>query len=100
MRLKIQKATANHIVGEGAIREFIYYCIHGLKLGLGFHVDTSFGYYEYTATGKKCFTKQEADELDNTLNECDIEADKLGLDIYMIGMEIMQPLIDQLSKDE
>lgn len=96
MRLKVQYATREHIIGEGAVREFLGLCLDSLGLGIGFHPDTRFEDYIFKdgkRKNKPCFTKEEAEELNKTLEECFDQCKKLKLDIYAIALEIMEPLI-------
>lgn len=100
-RLKVQWATREHIVGEGAIKEFFYNCIFGLKLGIGFHPDTDFTEYifkEGKKAGKRIFTDSEAVELNKTLQECFEQCKKHNLDIKELWLPKFQMAFDQLEK--
>lgn len=93
MKKAIQKITSEHVVGEGAIKNFLWECINTLKIGDAFHPDTSFSEY-YTFKNKNLgvsmFTNKECKALTETMNECFAEAEKLGIDIYEIGMDIFK----------
>ncbi len=98
MRLQIQRITAEHIIGEGAVKCFLRECIDDLKLGMGFHPDTNFDDYitkSRNGKDKNCFTKDEAEALNTTLAECFEQCEKLSLDIYAIGLEIMEPILEK-----
>lgn len=97
MRLNIQRITAQHIIGVGAVREFIWACVNNLKLGIGFHPDTTFDEYiikEGKRKDKPVFTTEEADELDKRMIECFEQCKKLELDICAITLEITKPVFD------
>lgn len=101
MRLKVQYATREHIIGTDAVEEFIYACIFNLKLGIGFHPDTDFEDYIFKQgekEGKKAFTKQEAEELNKTLAECFEQCKKEGADIYRIALKKANPLLQKVGK--
>lgn len=84
------------IIDKESVTAFLHICIYNLNLGIGFHPDTPFDDYINTDTRRRIFTDDEAEELDTTLAECFAVCKRLGIDIYGITKEIMQPLLDKI----
>lgn len=85
MRESIQRITAEHITTLPDVRAFVWSCIN--ELHLAFHPDTPFEDYSGDINGS-AFTEDEAQELQNSLEECLDVCDKENVDICEIAMEI------------
>lgn len=98
MRQAIKLIVNKWIKDEDSVKEFLHDCIVDLELGLGFHPDTPFEEYIFKNSAVpvlSCFTNKEARKLNKALEKCFDVCRQLDLDIYELGMEIMQPLMDK-----
>lgn len=102
MRLRdhVAYATRQHLYGEDDVREFLSICINDLGLGMGFHPDTGFEDYIYKKNNRKIFNAREAKEMNITLEEAFEICKKLGLDIYSIGLQILDPILKEAFGEE
>ena len=98
IRKEITWATCKPIIGENMVRNFVHHCVHTLKLGLGFHVDTPFEDYVEYKSGKATFTSDESDLLNKSMTEACQQSEELGLDIYGIGLDLIQPMIEEYKR--
>lgn len=98
-KIKIEQPII--INDEQSIRAFLKLCIVDLGLGRGFHPDTPFADYVYTAGADKdqlVFTKPQAKALDKALKQCFEKCSELNIDIYEIGLNIMDPSTDRSNR--
>lgn len=98
MNTQVISPAVWHIDNVQDVKNFLHHVIFDLDLGMGFHPDNTFQDYVEFKTGKPTFTKRESGRLNCGLSSCFKYCEKNDLDIYGIGLEIMQPLIDKFTK--
>jgi hypothetical protein len=56
--------------------------------GVSFHPDDDFNDYVIFKTGKRCYTKKQAEVRNKLMDECFAVCEKEGTDIYAIMLEV------------
>lgn len=56
--------------------------------GVSFHPDDDFNDYVYFKENKPCYTKEEAEERNNLMQQCFEVCEKNGVDIYSLMLDV------------
>ena len=56
--------------------------------GVSFHPDDDFNDYVYFKENKPCYTKEEAEERNNLMQQCLEVCEKNGVDIYSLMLDV------------
>lgn len=101
MRLSVQRITKAYPVSVSDVKEFIWECVHTLRLGVAFHPDTKFS--EYIAKDRKrnralMFTKDEAEALQEHWDMCLNYCKKININVRKLSLRVTQPVFDSKLK--
>ena len=76
------------ITTVGDVKEFFRHLVNDRKVN--FHPDDRFEDYVSCEDGSKTFTQEECAAYNHLMDECFEVCEKNGVDIYAIGLDLMQ----------